>query len=284
MSSFFKVFKEEWRLQRANIRPPDHSSRQEKRFPAPSFLRPKQQRMVARSEPSVPSREVVRSRKAPYLRSRFYTKPGTTAIDTIAIKIASPVHIFECERYHEEPNLSLDCPKVQDFLSLEDNEVAEEPQDKMWFALTPISQFWNDNATYEAKRIMAKNSFDYLLVIGICCGKLHVLNDHRPVPAQELWWLDENSLDRLLKSNDWIGIEDGLQPNRAFLAIGRVFHQGYRILHRPESTTEYQGIIVIGAYVSQYAWRLLTCIDRVILQQDVTTMLEFITNKPLRLS
>ncbi|KAK1974689.1 hypothetical protein LZ30DRAFT_811328 [Colletotrichum cereale] len=292
MVSIAKILTEARRLQIRNNRLADHERHQAtETFGPPTFIRPKKGQMEARSEYPVLSRKLVGSRNAasgehhvPQLRSKFYKEPNLTAIDTTVIRPAGPRHVIECMGYRK-PAPSLDCPEVKDFLMLEDKYVME---DEIWFALTPITRFWNSNAAYEAKRIVTKNRFDCLLVIGICRDStsfnLHVLNDYCPVPTHEPWRLAEHTLNELLESNDWVGIVDGLQPDRAHLAIGRVFHHNYRLLQSPGSGLEYQGIIVVGTYVSHHNLKLLDKIDRVILHQDVTTMLEYIINKPLRIS
>ncbi|WQF90373.1 hypothetical protein CDEST_15387 [Colletotrichum destructivum] len=281
------------RLQKARLS--EHASYQRTtRFPQHPGVRPAKA-MIAREEPPGSSRDLMRHRKqatiqnsggdeAFHVRSRFHREPDPAAMSTTEIAIASPRHVIECMRYCE-PNISLECPEVEEFYKLGDEEVMK---DEIWFALTPIAHFWNPNAAEEANRIVTNNRFDCLLVIGICRNNagfnLHMIQNYCSVPTHEPWRLGENTLDRLLTSNDWIGIEDGLQPDRAHLAIGRVFHLGYRVLHRTQSAAEYQGIIVIGAYSSHYKFKLLRMVDRVILYEDVTTMLEFITDKPLRLS
>ncbi|KAK1973302.1 hypothetical protein LZ30DRAFT_743989 [Colletotrichum cereale] len=201
----------------------------------------------------------------------------------MVIKVARPRDVVGCMKHHM-PAPSLDCPGIKDFLLLKDTDMME---DEIWFALTPITPFWNSNAAYGARRIVTKNRFDCLLVIGIRGDStgfgLNILNRYCPVPTHEPWRLAEHTLDRLLESQGWISIEDGLQPNGAYLAIGRVFHHGYRVLQRPGSDVECQGMIVVGAYVSHHKLTLLGAIDWVIIHDDVTTMLECITSKPLRL-
>ncbi|KAK1659756.1 hypothetical protein BDP55DRAFT_754979 [Colletotrichum godetiae] len=287
MVSFAKVLTEARRLQRAQA----PLERHEETFPPPSFLRPNEQRMVPRLEAPMPSRELVRRRRspraghdAPQIRSKFHIEPNLTGIDPTLIRLAEPRHVIECMG-HQKPAPQLDCPEVDDFLLLKDTDVME---DEIWFALTPITRFWNPNAAYEARRILAKNRFDCLLVIGICRNStefsLHLLNDYCPGPTLEPWRLAEHTLDRLLESNGWISIEDGIHLQSAYLAIGRVFHNGYRVLQRPGSDVEYQGIIVVGAYATHYKLARLKEVDWLILHEDVTTMLECITSKPLRLS
>ncbi|KAK0368948.1 hypothetical protein CLIM01_13696 [Colletotrichum limetticola] len=247
--------------------------------------------MVPRLEAPIPSRELVRRRRAaragrdvPQIRSKFHIEPNLTGIDPALIRLAEPRHVIECMG-HQKPAPQLDCPEVDDFFLLKDTDVME---DEIWFALTPITQFWNPNAAYEAKRILATYPFDCLLVIGLCRDStrlsLHLLYDYCPGRTLGPWRLAEHTLDSLLESNGWVNIKDGIHLERASLAIGRVFHNGYRVLQRAGSDAEYQGIIVVGAYTTHHESAPLGEVDWIILYEDVTTMLECITSKPLRLS
>ncbi|KAK7433437.1 hypothetical protein Landi51_13936, partial [Colletotrichum acutatum] len=106
---------------------------------------------------------------------------------------------------------------------------------------------------------------------------LHLLNDYCPGPTLEPWRLAGQTLDSLLESNGWVNIDDGVHPERAYLAIGRVFHNGHRVLQRPGSDAEYQGIIVVGAVATHRKLARLREVDWIILHEDVTAMLECIT-------
>ncbi|KAI3529566.1 hypothetical protein CABS02_14799 [Colletotrichum abscissum] len=288
MVSFAKVLTEARRLQRAQTSPRHEGAGT---FPPPSFLRPKQQRMVPRLEAPIPSRQLVRRRRparaghdAPQIRSKFHIEPSLTGIDPTLIRLAEPRHVIECMG-HQKPAPQLDCPEVDDFFLLKDTDVME---DEIWFELTPTTRYWNHNAAYEAKRILAKYRFDCLLVIGICRDStrlsLHLLYDYCPGRTPGPWRLAEHTLGSLLESNGWVNIKDGIHLERVSLAIGRVFHNGYRVLQRPGSDAEYQGIIVVGAYATHRKLARLGEVDWIILHEDVTTMLEYITSKPLRLS
>ncbi|KAK1658045.1 hypothetical protein BDP55DRAFT_720934 [Colletotrichum godetiae] len=288
MVSFAKVLTEARRLQRAQTSPRHEGAGT---FPPPSFLRPNEQRMVARPEAPIPSRELVRRRRAanaahdaPQIRSKFYIVPSPTGTDPTLIRLAEPRHVIECMG-HDKPAPQLDCPEVDDFFLLKDADVME---DEIWFALTPVTRFWNPSAAYEAKRILDKNRFDCLLVIGLCRDStrlsLHLLNDYCTGRILGPWRLAEHTLDSLLECNGWVKIKDGIHPERVSLAIGRAFHNGYRVLQRPGSDAEYQGIIVVGAFATHHKLARLREVDWIILHEDVTTMLEYISSKPLRLS